>query len=234
MLAKAALGLALATAQVQAQTPGVTAPAVKIGGTFPFSGPASALGNTGKGLIAYIKMLNDNGGVNGRKIEYLALDDAYSPPKAVEQMRKLVEQDNVTFIFSALGTASNSATIKYLNNKKIPDAFIVSGAARFAVAADYPYTTTALPSYAAEAAIYAKYVRSEKPGAKVGILFQNDDLGRDFVAGFKSVYGNDYGRLVAAVSYEVADATVTAINIQFGDPTYHLARLAEMTSATRH
>jgi branched-chain amino acid transport system substrate-binding protein len=227
MLAKAALGLALATAQVQAQTPGVTAPAVKIGGTFPFSGPASALGNTGKGLIAYIKMLNDNGGVNGRKIEYLALDDAYSPPKAVEQMRKLVEQDNVTFIFSALGTASNSATIKYLNNK-------VSGAARFAVAADYPYTTTALPSYAAEAAIYAKYVRSEKPGAKVGILFQNDDLGRDFVAGFKSVYGNDYGRLVAAVSYEVADATVTAINIQFGDPTYHLARLAEMTSATRH
>src|SRR6478735_3504779 len=117
MLAKAALGLALATAQVQAQTPGVTAPAVKIGGTFPFSGPASALGNTGKGLIAYIKMLNDNGGVNGRKIEYLALDDAYSPPKAVEQMRKLVEQDNVTFIFSALGTASNSATIKYLNNK---------------------------------------------------------------------------------------------------------------------
>jgi branched-chain amino acid transport system substrate-binding protein len=200
--------LSAASAPALSQTVGVTQTSVKIGGTFPFSGPASSLGNTGKSLIAYVNMLNDRGGVNGRKVEYIALDDGYSPPKAVEQGRKLVEQDEVAFMFSPLGTASNSATIKYYNSKKIPDAFIVSGAARFAVAADYPYTTTALPSYSTEAQIYAKYIRSTKPDAKVGILYQNDDLGKDFVTGFKAVFGDDYARRVTAVSYEVADPTV--------------------------
>jgi len=188
--------------------PGVTATSVKIGGTFPFSGPASALGNTGKGLIAYINALNDRGGVKGRKIEFIALDDAYSPPKAVEQARKLVEQDEVAFVFGALGTASNSATIKYYQTKKVPDVFLISGAARFAVAKDFPLATTALVSYAAEAQIYARYIRREKPNAKVGILYQNDDLGKDFVAGFRKIYGSEFAKQVVLASYETDDSTV--------------------------
>ena len=194
-------------APASSQTVGVTPTSIKIGGTFPFSGPASAFGNTGKGLIAYINQINDRGGINKRKIEYIALDDGYSPPKAVEQTRKLVEQDEVAFIFGPLGTASNAATIKYLNSKQIPDGFIMTGAARFTAANEFPYTTTALPSYFTEAQIYAKFIRTTKPNAKVGVLFQNDDLGKDLVAGLKLGMGDAVGNVVA-LAYEVADPTV--------------------------
>lgn len=207
-LVASALTLSAAAALGAENAPGVTATSVKIGGTFPFSGPASSLGNTGKGLVAYVNAINDRGGVNGRKIEFVALDDAYSPPKAVEQARKLVEQEEVAFVFGALGTASNAATIKYYQTKNVPDVLLISGAARFAVASDFPLATTALPSYAAEAQIYAKYIRREKQNAKVGILYQNDDLGKDFVAGFRTIYGADFARQIALAPYETADATV--------------------------
>jgi branched-chain amino acid transport system substrate-binding protein len=187
---------------------GVTPNSIKIGGTFPFSGPASALGNTGKGVMAYVDMINDHGGINGRKVEYIALDDAYSPPKAVEQGRRLVEQDEVAFVFSSLGTASNAATIKYYNSKKVPDAFIVSGTARFAVARDYPYTTTGLASYVTEAQIYAKYIRSTKPDAKIGILYQNDDFGKDYVAGFRAVYPDSGSSKIVLMPYDSSDPTI--------------------------
>jgi branched-chain amino acid transport system substrate-binding protein len=189
------------------QTVGVTPTSIKIGGTFPFSGPASALGNTGKGLIAFINQINARGGINKRKIEYIALDDGYSPPKAVEQTRKLVEQDEVAFMFGPLGTASNAATIKYLNSKQIPDAFIMTGAARFTAASEFPYTTTALPSYLTEGKIYAKFIRTTRPNAKVGVLFQNDDLGKDLVAGLKLAMGDAAGNVLTQ-AYEVADPTV--------------------------
>jgi branched-chain amino acid transport system substrate-binding protein len=208
LLATSALVLSTMAAFAAENAPGVTATSVKIGGTFPFSGPASALGNTGKALIGYVNAVNDRNGVGGRKIDFLALDDAYSPPKSVEQGRKLVEQDEVAFMFSVLGTPTNSATVKYYQDKKIPDAFIMTGAARFAVATDFPYVTTALPSYAVEAQIFAKYVRAAKPGAKVGVLYQNDDLGKNFVEGFKTVYGADFPTQVVTASYETADPTV--------------------------
>src|SRR5258708_28378891 len=165
--------------------PGVTPTEIKIGATFPFSGPASPLGSYGKGVIAYINSINDRGGINGRKINLIALDDAYSPPKTVEQTRRLVEGEDVAFIFSALGTASNSATVRHLNSRKVPDLFVVTGAAKFTNTKDYPYTTTALPSYDTEGWAIAKFVSASLPNAKIGILYQNDDLGKDFVAAFK-------------------------------------------------
>ncbi|WP_188611979.1 ABC transporter substrate-binding protein [Chelatococcus reniformis] len=202
------LGLAVAVAHAADNAIGVTASEIKIGTTMPFSGPASALGNTGKGLIAYVDLINERGGVGGRKINLIALDDGYMPPRAVEQTRKLIEQDEVAFIFSPLGTPSNSATIKYINGKKVPDAFIMTGAAKFARAAEYPYTTTALPSYETEARIYARFIEKARPGAKIGILYQNDDLGKDFVSGVKAVLRDAFAQRVVALPYEVADATV--------------------------
>jgi branched-chain amino acid transport system substrate-binding protein len=191
-----------------AEMPGVTATSIKIGSIFPFSGPASVLGNTGKGLIAYVKSINDNGGINGRKIDLIAYDDSYTPPKAVEQARKLVESDEVAFMFGELGTPGNSATVKYLNTKKIPDVFIVSGAHKFANFKDYPYTTTGLPSYDTEARIYAKFVGKSLPNAKIAILYQNDDLGKDFLNAFKDVLKDKAPEKFIAASYEVTDPTV--------------------------
>ena len=190
------------------EVPGVSATEIKIGATYPFSGPASPLGNTGKAVIAYVKLLNDRGGVNGRKIEYLALDDTYSPPKAVEHVRRLVESDEVAFMFGQLGTPGNSATVKYLNGKKVPDAFIVTGASKFTDFKDYPFTTTALPSYDTEGKIFAHYVASTLPNARIAILYQNDDLGKDFVNAFKAVFKDDYAKRVVVASYEVTDPTV--------------------------
>jgi len=186
---------------------GITATTVKIGSIFPLSGPASLLGNTGKALIAYVKYLNDAGGINGRKIELIAYDDGYTPPKAVEQARRLVESDEVAFMFGQLGTPGNSATIKYLNSKKVPDLFIFSGANRFANFKEYPYTTTGLPSYFTEAKIYAKFVAEKHPDAKVAVLYQNDDLGKDFLNAFKDSFRDKSAQLVTA-GYEVADSTV--------------------------
>ncbi len=191
-----------------ADMPGITATEIKIGATFPFSGPASPLGSYGKGVIAYINSINDRGGINGRKINLIALDDAYSPPKTVEQTRRLVEGEDVAFIFSALGTASNSATVRYLNSRKVPDLFVVTGAAKFTNTKDYPYTTTALPSYDTEGWAIAKFVSASLPNAKIGILYQNDDLGKDFVAAFKGYLKDDFDKRVVTSPFEVTQPTV--------------------------
>jgi branched-chain amino acid transport system substrate-binding protein len=146
---------------------GVTATEIRVGSTFPFSGPASALGNVGKALIAYAEFINDKGGVNGRKIKLIALDDAYSPSKSVEQTRKLVENEEAAFLFSPLGTASISANIKYANNKKVPHLFVLSGANKFTNHVEYPYTTTGLASYDTEGKVYAKFITEKMPGARI-------------------------------------------------------------------
>jgi ABC-type branched-subunit amino acid transport system substrate-binding protein len=205
----AAISIVLSPAAFAAdEIPGVSATEIKVGATFPFSGPASPLGNTGKAVTAYVNMLNDGGGINGRKINYLALDDAYSPPKAVEHIRRLVESDEVAFIFSQLGTPGNSATIKYLNTKKVPDTFIVTGASKFTDFREYPYTTTALPSYDTEGKVFAKYIDQTLPNGKIAILYQNDDLGKDFVNAFKAYFKGDFAKRVIVASYEVTDPTV--------------------------
>jgi ABC-type branched-subunit amino acid transport system substrate-binding protein len=188
--------------------PGVTSAEIKIGATYPFSGPASAYATAGKGLIAYIDYLNDNGGVNRRKIKFIALDDAYSPPKAVEQTRRLVESDEVAFLFGSLGTQTNAATIKYLNAKRVPDLFIFAGGSRFTNFKEFPYTTTGIPSYETEGRIYAKYIAEKLPDAKIALLYQNDDLGRDFLNALKFRFKDAFANKVTAVSYEVTEPTI--------------------------
>lgn len=195
--------------QAQAQnTPGVTATEIKVGTTFPFSGPGSALGAVGKSLMAYVDHINDRGGINGRKINLIALDDAYSPSKAVEQTRKLVENDEVAFLFSPLGTAAVSANVKYANVIKVPQLFVLSGANKFINYVDYPYTTSGLPSYETEGKIYAKYITEKMPGSRVAMLYQNDDLGKDFVAAFRSYMKDDFEKRVVTKSFEATDPTV--------------------------
>jgi branched-chain amino acid transport system substrate-binding protein len=189
-------------------TPGVTATQIKIGGIFPLSGAASSIGQVGHGVLAYVQSINDRGGINGRKIEYIVLDDAYSPPKAFEHARKLVESDEVAFMFSQLGTAGNSAVAKYLTAKRVPTIAIVTGASKFTSVKDYPLTTTGLVSYDTEGKIYAKYLMRALPTAKYAILFQNDDLGRDYVNAFKAVLGADFSKHVVTASYEVTEPTV--------------------------
>jgi branched-chain amino acid transport system substrate-binding protein len=189
-------------------TPGVTATEIKIGGIFPLSGAASSIGQVGHGVLAYVKSVNDRGGINGRKINYVVLDDAYSPPKAFEHARKLVESDDVAFMFGQLGTAGNSAVAKYLAAKRVPTIAIVTGASKFTSVKDYPLTTTGLVSYDTEGKIYAKYLTRALPTAKYAILFQNDDLGRDYVNAFKTVLGADFNGRVVTASYEVTEPTV--------------------------
>lgn len=204
-----ALSAALITQKARAEDPvGVTATEIKVGSTFPFSGPASVLGNVGKALLAYVEYINDRGGVNGRKIRLIALDDAYSPSKSVEQNRKLVESDEVAFLFSPLGTASISSIVKYANTRKVPHLFVVSGATKFTNGAEFPYTTTGLPSFEVEGKVYAKYISQKKPGARIAVLYQNDDMGKDLVKGVRSYLQGDYDKLVTAMSYETTDPTV--------------------------
>jgi branched-chain amino acid transport system substrate-binding protein len=215
-----AASLAMTAAAIAADAPGVTATEIKVGATFPFSGPASSLGNSGKGLIAYVNSLNDRGGVNGRKINLITYDDAFSPPKAVEHTRKLVESDEVAFMFGQLGTPTNSATNKYLTSKKVPTTFITTGATKFTDTKEYPLTTTALPSYDTEGKIYAKYFRAQLPNAKVGILYQNDDFGKDFVNAMKAVYKDESAAKLVTLAYEVADPTVDSqvVNLRASAP----------------
>lgn len=212
MIAKWKIAIALAVLlsgpASAADEPGVSDTEIKIGGVFPFSGPASSIGLVGRGLIAYIQSLNERGGVNGRKINYIAYDDAYSPPKAVEQVRKLVESDEVSFMFGQLGTPGISATAKYLRGKGVPSVAIVSGASKFTDVASYPLITTGLVSYDTEGKIYAKYLTKKLPNAKYAILYQNDDLGKDYVNAFKSYLGSDFDRRVVTAAYEVTEPTI--------------------------
>jgi branched-chain amino acid transport system substrate-binding protein len=204
----AAVLMTFAAGPAGAETPGVSESEIKVGATFPFSGPASPLSNTGKGLIAYVNSINDRGGINGRKINLITYDDAYSPPKAVEQTRKLVESDEVALLFSPLGTPGIGATIKYVTAKKVPHLFVVSGATKFANFAEFPMTTTGLPSYITEGKIYAKYITQILPDAKIAILYQNDDLGRDFVVAFKESLKGDFDKKVVTSPYEVTEPTI--------------------------
>lgn len=206
-----ALGAALLSAPwpvSAADAPGVSATEILVGGTFPFSGPASSLGGTGKGLAAYIDAINDRGGINGRKIKFLTADDGYVPPKAVEMTRRMIESDEVAFLFGSLGTPAIAGTIKYVNDKKVPHLFVTTGASKFTNFKEYPYTTTGLVSYETEGALYARYMDRTLPNAKIGVLYQNDDLGKDYVAGFKTHFKGDFDKRVTALSYELADATI--------------------------
>ena len=204
----AAIGVTIVGAHARAETPGVTSAEVKVGATFPFSGPASPLGGTGKGLIAYVNSINDRGGINGRKINLITYDDAYSPPKTMEQTRKLVESDDVAFLFGPLGTPGIAATIKYVNAKKVPHLFVVSGVSKFTNFSDFPMTTTGMPSYDTEGRIYARYATQARPHARIAILYQNDDLGKDFLNAFKSFLKDDFDKKVASSSYELSEPTI--------------------------
>ncbi|HXW19190.1 MAG TPA: ABC transporter substrate-binding protein [Roseiarcus sp.] len=189
--------------------PGVTDTEIKIGQTMPYSGPASAYGAVGKAEAAYFKMINDQGGINGRKINLLSLDDGYSPPKTVEQIRRLVEQEQVAFIFSSLGTPCNSAIRDYLNENKVPQIFVATGASKFGDPGHFPWTIGWQPNYRTEAAIFASHILKSKPDAKVGVLYQNDDFGKDYLDGLKDALGaKNAGMVVKEVSYEVTEPTV--------------------------
>ncbi|MBN9596351.1 MAG: ABC transporter substrate-binding protein [Afipia sp.] len=203
-----ALLLGLSGAAFAADTPGVTAAEIKVGGVFPFSGPASSIGLVGKGVLAYVQSINDRGGINGRKINYIAYDDAYSPPKAVEHVRKLVESDEVAFMFGQLGTPGNTATAKYLTSKKVPALGIVSGSNKFTDVVNFPVTTTSLVSFVTEGKIYAKFLNKTLPGKKYAILYQNDDLGKDYVIAFKEFMKDEFDKRVVTAAYEIADPTV--------------------------
>ena len=192
-----------------ADMPGVTATEIKMGQTMPYSGPASAYGVIGRTEAAYFKMINEQGGVNGRKINLISLDDGYSPPKTVEQTRRLVEQEEVALIFNGLGTAPNSAVRDYLNENKVPQLFVSTGASKFADPEHFFWTMGYNPSYRTEARIYAKHMLATKPTAKVGVLFQNDDFGKDYLTGLKDVLGDKYATMVVKeASYETSEPTV--------------------------
>ncbi|UTD26384.1 ABC transporter substrate-binding protein [Bradyrhizobium sp. WD16] len=181
---------------------------IKIGNIMPYSGPASAYGVIGKVEAAYFNMINEQGGINGRKINFVTYDDGYSPPKAVEQARKLVESDEVLFVFSPLGTASNSAVQKYMNAKKVPQLFVATGATKFGEYKSFPWTMGWQPPYQSEGRSYAKYLLSAKPEAKIAVLYQNDDFGKDLLKGFKDGLGDKAALIVAEESYEVSEPTI--------------------------
>jgi branched-chain amino acid transport system substrate-binding protein len=188
---------------------GATDTEIKIGNIMPYSGPASAYGVIGKIEEAYFKMINEQGGVNGRKINFISYDDGYSPPKAVEQARKLVESDEVLFLFGPLGTPSNSAIQKYLNSKKVPQLFVATGATKFGDQKDFPWTMGWQPAYQSEGRIYAKYLLKEKPDAKIAIMYQNDDFGKDLLKGLKDGLGSKASSMIVAEeSYEVSEPSI--------------------------
>ncbi|MDE2376808.1 ABC transporter substrate-binding protein [Bradyrhizobium sp.] len=192
-----------------AEMRGVTATEIRIGQTMPYSGPVSAFGALGKGEVGYFKMLNEKGGINGRKVNLISLDDGYAPPKSVEQTRRLVESDEVALIFSSIGTAHNTAIAKYLQGKNVPQLFIGSGASKFADIAQYPQATLGVQApFRYEARLYARYALARNPNAKFAVISQNDDYGRDYLAGLKDVLGEKYDAVVTGATYEIQDPTI--------------------------
>src|SRR4030081_3801861 len=187
---------------------GATDTEIKIGNIMPYSGPASACGVIGKTEEAYFKKVNAEGGTNGRKINFVTYDDAYSPPKAVEQVRKLVESDEALLVFNSLGTPSNTAIQKYLNSKKVPQLFVATGATKWNDPKNFPWTMGWQPSYQSEARIYAKFLLKEKPGAKIAILYQNDDFGKDYLKGLKDGLGAKASMIIAEESYETSEPSI--------------------------
>jgi branched-chain amino acid transport system substrate-binding protein len=207
-----ALGVALLASSASAQKKydtGATDTEIKVGNTMPYSGPASAYGAIGKAETAYFNKINAEGGINGRKINFISYDDTYSPPKAVEQVRKLVEGDEVLFVFNPLGTPSNTAIQGYLNKKGVPQLFVATGATKWGDPQHFPWTMGWAPTYQAEARIYAKYLLENKPDAKIAIMYQNDDYGKDYLKGFKDGLGDKAAKMIIAEeSYEVAEPTI--------------------------
>ncbi|AWM03518.1 ABC transporter substrate-binding protein [Bradyrhizobium amphicarpaeae] len=181
---------------------------IKIGNIMPYSGPASAYAAIGKAEEAYFNKVNAEGGINGRKIKFISYDDAYSPPKTVEQARKLVESDGVLLIFGSLGTSTNSAIRKYMNEKKVPQLFVASGASKWNDPRQYPWTMGWQPSYASEARIYAKYIMKEKPDGKIGVLYQNDDFGKDYLKGLKDGLGPKASMIVLEEAYDTSEPAI--------------------------
>ena len=212
LTAGAAVAIALSASPALAQKKydtGASDTEIKIGQTVPFSGPASVYASIGKTQAAYMRMINDQGGINGRKINLIQYDDAYSPPKAVEQVRKLVEGDEVLLTFQVIGTPSNAAVQKYLNAKKVPQLFAATGASKFTDPKNFPWTLGFNPNYFTEGRIYGQYILKEHPNAKIGILYQNDDLGKDYLNGIKAGLGDKADTMVVAeASYEVSDPTI--------------------------
>jgi ABC-type branched-subunit amino acid transport system substrate-binding protein len=211
VLGACVLALALA-APAHAQKkygPGASDTEIKLGQTMPYSGPASAYGAIGKAELAYFQMINEQGGINGRKVNLISLDDAYSPPRAVEQTRKLVEQDQVLALFQPLGTPTNSAIHKYVNARKVPHLFLATGATKWGDPKNFPWTIGFQPSYQIESKIYARYLLKNKPDAKIAVLYQNDDYGKDYLKGLYDGLGaKAKSMIVAEASYEVTDPTV--------------------------
>jgi len=188
---------------------GATDTEIKIGNVEAYSGPASAYGVIGKVEDAYFKMINEQGGINGRKITFISYDDAYSPPKTVEQVRKLIESDEVFLIFNALGTPTQTAVQKYHNTKKVPQLFLATGASKWNEPKEYPWTMGFQPSYRVEARIFAKYILKNRPGAKVAVFYANDDFGKDYLAGLKDVFGSQSGKvIIAEESYETSEPSI--------------------------
>jgi branched-chain amino acid transport system substrate-binding protein len=212
-----ALSVSAASAQKKYDT-GATDTEIKVGQTVPFSGPASAYASIGKTQAAYFKMINEQGGINGRKVNLIQYDDAYSPPKAVEQIRKLVESDEVLLTFQIIGTPVNAAVQKYLNAKKVPQLFAATGASRFTDPKNFPWTMGFNPNYFVEGRIYGQYIIKTYPNAKVGVLYQNDDLGKDYLNGIKAGLGDKAASMIVAeASYEVSDPTIDSQILKIKD-----------------
>ena len=214
----ALLAAALASPAALAQKkydPGASDTEIRIGNTNPYSGPASAYGTIGKAIGAYFKMVNEQGGVNGRKVNFISYDDGYSPPKTVEMARKLVEQDQVLLLFQTLGTPSNTAIHKYMNMNKVPQLHVATGATKWNDPKNFPWTMGWQPNYQAEGRAYAAHIMQTKPDAKIGILYQNDDYGKDYVKGLRDGLGaKAASMIVKEVSYEVSDPTVDSQIVQ--------------------
>src|SRR5436190_4490843 len=212
LLASIAAGVVALAGPALAQKkydPGASDTEIKIGNTNPYSGPASAYGTIGKTIEAYFKKVNAEGGINGRKINFISYDDGYSPPKTVEQTRKLIESDEVLFVFNALGTPTQTAVQKYHNAKKVPQLFVATGASKWNDPKDFPWTMGFQPSYRVEARIFAKYILKNKPNAKVAVFYANDDFGKDYVAGLKEIFGADSAKiLIAEESYENSEPSI--------------------------
>ena len=195
--------------------PGATDTEIKVGNIMPYSGPAAAYGTIGKAEAAYFNKINAEGGINGRKITFISYDDAFSPPKAVEQARKLVESDEVLLIFQPLGTQSNSATQKYMNAKKVPQLFVATGATKWGDPQNFPWTMGWQPNYQSEARIYAAYILKNYPGKTIGVLYQNDDFGKDYVIGLREGLGDQANKLIIVESsYETSSPTVDSQVVQ--------------------
>jgi branched-chain amino acid transport system substrate-binding protein len=207
--AAAAVAIASSAWAQKKYDPGADDKEIKVGNINPYSGPASAYGTIGKSIGAYLDKVNAEGGINGRKLKYLTLDDGYNPAKTVEQARKLVEEEEVLLVFQPLGTAANSAIHKYMNTKKVPHLFVATGATKWGDPKNFPYTMGWQPTYQAEAKIYAAHILETKPNAKIGVLYQNDDYGKDYLKGFEDGLGDKAKTMiVSSVTYEVTDPTV--------------------------